>query len=258
MTFTEIFNAIKSYLAGFLTFVVCFAVASAFLWNEYKAVQADKEAVSTKLLSLKDAQIKLEKEKSLLQFELKDAELKLEKEKATLQSKLKEKEFELSSKEAKLESTKAELEDEINKLKGSLSSKQSITSDSIKAKESELKILIDQYQSKVKEVNELYSYYSKEALKAKAEELILKAMNEFSALGVNIRKPDWCDKDYTNRYYQGEALIDQISALNRKYSISDEYDWYVRTNSRGIVSSSDGVCEANKSSNSDAASSTGF
>lgn len=239
MTFTEIFNAIKSYLAGFLTFVVCFAVAGAFLWNEYKAVQADKEAVSIKLLSLKDA------------------ELKLEKEKAILQSKLKEKEFELSTKEAKLERTKAELEDEINKLKGSLSSKQSITSDSIKAKESELKILIDQYQSKVKEVNELHSYYSKEALKAKAEELILKAMNEFSALGVNIRKPDWCDKDYTSRYYQGEALIDQISALNSKYSISDDYDWYVRTHSRGFVSSSDGVCEANKSSNSDAASSTG-
>jgi len=245
LTFTEIFNAIKSYLAGFLTFVVCFAVASAFLWGEYKAVQVDKEAVSTKLLSLKDAQIKLEKEKSLLQLELKDAEFKLEKEKTTLQSKLKEKEFELSKKEAKLESTKAELEDEVNKLKNSLSSKQSMTSDSIKDKERELEILIDQYQSRVKEVNELYSYYSKEALKAKAEELILKAMNEFSALGVNIRKPDWCDKDYTSRYYQGKALIDQISALNSKYSISDEYDWFVRTHSRGIMSSSDGECKAN-------------
>lgn len=257
MTFKDIYNAIRSYLAGFLTFVVSFAVASVFLWNEYKAVQADKEAISTKLLSLKDAQIKLEKEKSLLHLELKDAEFKLEKEKATLQTRLREKEFELSTKEAKLESINTELENEINKLKSSLSSKQSITSDSIKAKERELKILIDQHQRKVEEVNELYSYYSKEALKAKAEELILKAMNEFSALGVNIREPDWCDKDYTSRYYQGEALIDQISALNGKYSISEEYDWYVRTHSRGMFSLNDGECKTNKSNNSDTASSTG-
>lgn len=227
MNFNDTFDAIKSYLAGFLTFVIFFAVASAFVWNEYKSVQADKDAVSTQLLSLKDAQIKLEKEKLHLQLELKDAEFKLEKEKSISQSKLKEKEFELS-----------------------------ITSDAIKVKENDLDILIKQYQEKVKEINELHSYYSEKALKAKAEELILKAMNEFSALGVSIKKPDWCDKDYTNRYYRGKALIDQISALNSKYSISKEYSLFASKHSRGIISSNDGVCEANKSSNSDVASSS--
>lgn len=237
MSFSVIYNAIKSYLTGFLTFAVCFSVASVFLWNEYKEVQINKESVSTKLLSLKDAEIKLEKEKSLLQL------------------KLKEKEFELSKKEAQMDKVKTDLEEKNNELKKSLSNAKEIKSDSIENKEKMLNALIEQYESKVKEVNVLHSYYSNEARKAKAEELILKAMNDFSALGVNMRRPDWCDREYMSRYNQGKVLIDQISALNSKYLISDEYDWFVGTHTNSSILFGD-ECKTDNSSNVDAASST--
>lgn len=238
MNISEIYNAIKSYLAGFLTFIVCFAAATVFLWSEYKAVQADKEGVSTQLLSLKDAEIELQKEKTLLQLELKDRE------------------FELSRKEVQIERTKTELENRVIELTSSLSNKEEVTSDAIKIKERELSMLIDEYEEKVKKVSELHSDYSHEAQKAKAEELILSAMNDFAALGVNMGRPDWCDQEYMSRYYQGKALIDQVSALNNKYEISDEYTWFVRRNSRSVMFASDGECKVNKSSNSDAARST--
>lgn len=231
MTISEVYNAIKSYLAGFLTFVVCFAVAVTFLWGEYKAVQTDKEAVSTQLLSLKDAEIELQKEKALLQLEMKDRE------------------SELSRKEVKFERIKTELENRIVELTSSLSNKEEVTSDAIELKERELSILIDEYEEKLKKVSELHSHYSHEALKAKAEELILSTMNDFAALGVNMSRPDWCDQEYMSRYYQGKALIEQISALNNKYEVSEEYTWFVRKNSRSVLSASDGECKANKSSN---------
>lgn len=238
MNFSEIYNAIKSNFAGLLTFIIFFATALVFWWDEYKEVQADKEAVSTQLLSLKDAEVHLEKEKALLYSALKD------------------KEFELLTKENDMKKNNADLEKRIVELTNSLSNKQEFTSDSIKIKEKKLSILIDEYEEKIKEVNNLYSYYSHEELKAKAEELIIKAMNDFSDLGVNIREPDWCDKEYMSRYYKGKALIDQISALNNKYKISDEYTWFVRTHSRSSISSSDGECKSNKQYNSNAANHT--
>jgi hypothetical protein len=228
LTIPEIFNAIKSYLAGFLTFVVCFSVAGVFLWDEYKEVQVSKENVSTKLLLLKDTELKLEKDKSLLQL------------------KLKEQEFALSKKEIQMDKAKKDLEERIEKLKSSLSTSEVINSDSIKNKEKELNILIEQYESNLDEVKELYTLYSLKARKAKAEDLILKTMEDFSALGVNISRPDWCDKDYMKRYYQGEALIDRINALNSEYSISEEYEWFVKSHSRSMRTSSDGECKANK------------
>jgi len=239
LTFSETLNAIKSYLAGFLTFTVLFSLAVVFLWDEYKEIQIQKETTSRQLLVIKDAELKLERDRSDLQI------------------KFKEREFEISKKESQLEQAKKELEEKISNLERSASNDGKLSHISIQEKEAELDLIKEQYEIKFNEVKDLHAHYSQEAKKSKAEDLILNAMKEFSELGVNISRPDWCDKDYMGRYYKGKALIDQIYALNQKYSISDEYDWFVRKNTRSSTSFNDGVCEANKKLNSDAEKSAG-
>jgi hypothetical protein len=41
-----------------------FALAINYLWSEYKEIQVEKQDISTQLVSLKDAEVKIEKERS--------------------------------------------------------------------------------------------------------------------------------------------------------------------------------------------------
>jgi hypothetical protein len=232
LTFIELFYAIKSYLAGFLTFLVFFSAAGVFLWDEKKEIEVKSENIHKQLLYLKDEEIKLERKKSQDQLEFK------------------EKEYELEKKEE-------ELEAQLTELKRSILNAKDEGNKSISNKESKLDFLIEKYESKIQDVKELYTLYSQEARKSKAEETVLTTMKEFSDLSVSLDKPDWCNKEYMARYYKGEILLDKISAINSKYSISDEYSWFVKKQSAGFIMFNNQDCEANKNLNADAKSRAG-
>lgn len=216
-----------------------FSVGAAFLWNEYKEVQNKNEELTKKIIEMKDAEIALGKEKSRLEL------------------KLKEKEFELARKERILDEEKKEIEIEKESLKNTLSKIRSEENSSISDKEKELEALISQYEKNLEKVKRLHSLYSREARTAKVEDEIINLMKEFSRLGVDIHKPNWCDEDYTKRYYQAKAIVKQISTLNSEYAISQDYRNFVQSNTRSFTSSSDGECEANNALNSDAVNSAG-
>jgi hypothetical protein len=122
---------------------------------------------------------------------------------------------------------------------------------SISNKEDELNSLIDKYDTELQKVKELVKIYSQEARRSKAEDIVINIIKEFSELGVSLNKPDWCNNEYMARYYKGEVLLDQISALNNKYSISEEYSWFVKRQAAGFVSFNEHNCEAKKNINTD-------
>ncbi|ELL9328547.1 hypothetical protein RX455_000267 [Vibrio fluvialis] len=218
MKFSEIYNAIKSHFLGFLTFVILFSVSAVYLVSEYKDIQLQKSNITSQLLALKDLELALEREKSKFQLEVKD------------------KNFELSRRE-----------NQVRELTVSLTNSRKGNESTLLEKERNLDLLKKQYESKLDEVKKLHVMYSNEAIKSKAEDKVLTLMKEFSDLGVDISEPDWCDKDYTKRYYKGVALIDQIRAINTRYALGEEFGRFVLHHTRGITWSSDDHCQSNKS-----------
>lgn len=85
------------------------------------------------------------------------------------------------------------------------------------------------------------------ALKAKANDSVLVLMNKFSALDVDLKKPDWCDKEYTKRYNQADRLLEAIKAQIKKYDLSDSYKAFASANSKSSNNtSSEGWCNGVK------------
>lgn len=85
------------------------------------------------------------------------------------------------------------------------------------------------------------------ALKAKANDDVIKLMNKFSKLGVDLKKPDWCDKAYTARYNTASNLLDAIKAMIKKYDLSDSYKAFVSANAKSSSNAaSEGWCNGVK------------
>ena len=233
MDFAVIFNSIKNHIISFFAFVVIFGGASVFIFGEYKGVQSEKENLFKLQLDLKKQELSFEQQKTKRDKELSAKEHTL----AEMEKSLKKQMSDLKVKEKNTEKANAS-----NNQKDALL---------ISEKNKELDNLIRDYESKLETVSTLHSLYSKEAQKVKAETKIQELMLAYSKLGVNLNSPDWCDKEYTERYYHADALLDQISAINTKHNVSEEYSWFVKRNNKSWISSSDGVCEANKAIKSD-------
>lgn len=225
MNFHEIYQAIKSHSVAFITFLVLFSAASLFIWSEYKSIQTEKQEISARQLDLKNSELKFEKEKSKSLLDLKD------------------KENQLRHKEIKMDNARAELENQIAQLKASLSDASKGNQTELAAKEKKLDALIKQYQKQLAHVNALEEQYSFEVRRSEIEDRVLVLMSEFSDLGVDIKSPDWCNKEYTHRYNKGKAIIDQISVLVRNYNLGDKYQAFILTHTRGVVWGNDEVCE---------------
>ena len=225
MNFQEIYQAIKSHLVAFVTYLVLFSAASLFIWSEYKSIQTEKQEISARQLDLKNAELKFEKEKSKSLLDLKD------------------KENQLLHKEIRMENARTDLENQISQLKASVSDASKGNQTELVAKEKKRDALIEQYQKQLAHVKALEEQYSFEMRKSEIEDRVFALMSEFSDLGVDIQSPDWCDNEYTRRYNKGKAIIDQISVLVRSYNLGDKYRTFILTHTRGIVWSNDGVCE---------------
>ncbi|AMG02371.1 hypothetical protein [Vibrio mimicus] len=224
MNFQDIFQSIKSHLVAFVTFAVLFSAASFFIWSEYKEIQIEKQEISTRQLDLKNAELTFEKEKSKSKLELKD------------------KENQLFLKEFQMDNARKEMENQIVRLKASLSDASKGNQTELMVKEEKLDALIEQYQKQLTYVQSLEKKYSYEMRKSEIEDRVLALMSEFSSLGIDIKSPDWCDKEYTQRYNKGKAIIDQVGVLVRTYNLGDKYQTFILTHTRGIVWSNDGVC----------------
>ncbi|QCO86340.1 hypothetical protein D3H41_09685 [Vibrio neocaledonicus] len=111
----------------------------------------------------------------------------------------------------------------------------------------ELENKIKLYNEKISSVEKLYKEYSSQAvyvqIQLNAEKEIFAQMSAFSKLGVNLKNKDWCDKEYTNRYYQAEGILSQISSISRANGLYDKYESFLLSNGKFIHSSDDGVCK---------------
>lgn len=190
----------------------------AYLWSEYKSLQKDELAFRDSKLAFQKSQNDFEKLK--IEFDL-NQKVKAEKiEKANQQ---------LILDRQQLDKDRVEFEKDKTALNTSY--------------KDELNKKIAEYNKQVSDFSKLKENISFESQKIAADKEIQKTMSDFADLEVDLRHPDWCDKEYTKKYYKGEALLAKISAINSKFNISEEYNWYVKSKSKSVTSSSDGKCE---------------
>lgn len=80
----------------------------------------------------------------------------------------------------------------------------------LKHLQNDLKLVTQKYNTCTEDYRHYQSYSEQ---KIDKESAILKLMDKFSNLGVDLTKPNWCDKDYTTRYDKASSILTQISAL---------------------------------------------
>ncbi|CZF84822.1 hypothetical protein [Grimontia marina] len=247
------------YLIAVL-FVVLSLCGTALVYvnDQYNDLLAKQDFINKERDKLHELQIDFEKQNadSKVAFTQKKQELeklqqhlklereKLESEKKAYESDIKQTLQEsLAVKELQLRAQQAANDEKTIKLEEALAE--------VQDKKSELKREIDSYNEKALAFQSLYAEYSAVAIEAKAqavaEQEIFVQMREFSKLGVNLRHQDWCDKDYTRRYYQAEGIVAQINSIARANGLSNKYSSFVLQNTRRIYNSSDGVCQSEKS-----------
>lgn len=84
--------------------------------------------------------------------------------------------------------------------------------------------------------------------KKKAQAEILKLMNEFAAFDVDLKQPDWCDRDYSARFYKAETKLNEIKQVMKKNGLTSSYKSYLANASRNEDNggSPDGWCNGVK------------
>lgn len=92
----------------------------------------------------------------------------------------------------------------------------------------------DSLKNKEKEINRLKAKYSDAAKKYNAEQKVIALMDKFSSLGVDLHHEDWCDKGYTKRYYEGEAILIQIHSIVSSNNLNSSYDSFLQRHMSGI------------------------
>jgi hypothetical protein len=220
MNWDQAVDFIKRHFSVAIVFAILFALGMAFMWSENRNLQADYRTLYAGFLNERK-----EIHKKELQF--KDMQIQYEKEKAEIEVQLTKMN---TSAERSLENANARMKD----LKRMLELAEN--EPSIQEKKKELNSLIEQYRNAIFHLNETTSIEKK---RNNAQEWIVKAMNDFSKLGVDMQSPDSCDKEYMRRYNEGAALINQIRALNDDYLDSDEIALFVRQNEQSLVVMSD-------------------
>ncbi|MDA7746544.1 hypothetical protein N8878_04350 [Psychromonas sp.] len=81
----------------------------------------------------------------------------------------------------------------------------------------------------------------------KVKQEIAKMMDEFAALDVDLKKPNWCDKDYSVRFMKADKQFKDIKALIEKNGMTDTYKVYLTNASRNKSESApDGWCNGVK------------
>ena len=80
---------------------------------------------------------------------------------------------------------------------------------------------------------------------AKAKKDVAKLMDKLNKLNVDLKKPNWCDKAYTQRFNQANHILSAIEAMVKRYNLSDTYKAFLSANTR-TPGDSDGWCNGVK------------
>ena len=73
------------------------------------------------------------------------------------------------------------------------------------------------------------------------EKNIMSLQNKFSSLGVDLNSPNWCDKDYTKRFYEASAILSSISTQASRFKELEKYNAFV-FNNQARISVGKGTC----------------
>lgn len=83
--------------------------------------------------------------------------------------------------------------------------------------------------------------------KKKANAEVLGLMNEFAAYDVDLKKPNWCDREYSARFYKAESKLDVIKKKIKDNGLESNYKTYLENTSRNKSNESpDGWCNGVK------------
>ncbi|TEW55920.1 hypothetical protein E2R68_02180 [Psychromonas sp. RZ22] len=83
--------------------------------------------------------------------------------------------------------------------------------------------------------------------KRKAQDEVVKLMDEFTAFDIDLKKPNWCDKEYSERFYQAEDKLNEIKDLVKKHNFGDSYKAFLVDASRSTSNTApDGWCNGVK------------
>ena len=80
---------------------------------------------------------------------------------------------------------------------------------------------------------------------AKAKRDVAKLMDKLTKLNVDLKKPNWCDKAYTQRFNQANNILNAIKAMVKRYDLGDSYRAFISSNTR-TAGDSDGWCNGVK------------
>ena len=145
---------------------------------------------------------------------------------------------EVSEKRIILQKEIAAFYKEENKIKEELNNQRNellLLKRSIENKENTRNNFALKYNNCMTEYKKLKTKINNSEFSSTIENKIIKLMDKFSDLGVNLRKPNWCDKDYTKRYDMASSILKQISSLIGTDSDLRKYNDFVQGNRSFII-----------------------
>jgi len=154
---------------------------------------------------------------------------------------------EISEKRIMLEKEKSEFQKEQYKIKEELNNqknkllllKRSIEDNENKFNISEKKLhdISLKYNNCMSEYKEYKTMMKNKEFSNSIENKIIKLMDKFSDLGVDLNKPKWCDRAYTKRYDIASSILKQISALIGSDDYLYKYNTFIQNNKSFAFSS---------------------
>jgi chromosome segregation ATPase len=249
---------IAKYLYPLITILVILGGTGGYVISLYTDLITTQKALidSQKIIAEQETNLANKK------FEFQELKLKFKEHKhnetlkfSKLNQKIKDKEAVFKTKEDKLANDISKLQEHVLKdvekklavrRKNLIAGEKELTDKEAKLESygAQLDKLANQLVEERKKVNAERSRYSKNAQKAKVEEKIISLIDDLADLGVDMKKPNWCDEEYTKRYNKGKSIVKQISTLNSIHKINDHYDNFVTSQRRTVFTQSDGECSS--------------
>jgi len=83
--------------------------------------------------------------------------------------------------------------------------------------------------------------------KKAAEQSVQRLMKRFVSLDVDLKKPNWCDKAYSQKFNEASNILNAIDGMAKKYDLAASYGAFVSANARSSSSTAgDGWCNGVK------------
>jgi hypothetical protein len=235
-----------SLILAICTVVALLGGGVAYVNDKYNTLLDKQQIVANSNEKLSERQIKFEQQKAKLLIELANEKQQLNQQLEKLNKRdslllIKQKNYKVEIEKKLHNELFLERQDLIKQRELIATKIQELKAEQIKLSTSQVS-----YQGKLKAIETLYEELSDTAIlvnsQIRAEKEIFSLMSKFSELGVKLSRKDWCDKEYTKRYYQAEGIISQITSIASASGMAGKYKGYVLSNGVGWISTDDGLC----------------